>query len=120
MGETFHFDTPADRDAVCPLHIDCALDRAALHAIACKRMHKDRYIIILHNMLRNLKGVEAGGTATAEPSRAALMTFLPISSVLLFYAMLSRRLLLLLRNKQRLRSMSASSRLSNRAPIAMR
>ena len=28
MGETFHFDAPADRDAVCPMHVDCALDRA--------------------------------------------------------------------------------------------
>ena len=35
MGETFHFNAPADRDALCPLHIDCVLDRAALHAIAC-------------------------------------------------------------------------------------
>ena len=47
-----NFDAPADRDAVCPMHIDCALYRAGLHAIACKRMHKDRYV--LHNQLRDL------------------------------------------------------------------
>ena len=71
MGETFHFDAPADHDTVYPLHINCALDHTALHAIDCKYvyMHKDRYSYILHNQLRDLwkrKGVEAGDIVTTE------------------------------------------------------
>ena len=123
MGETFHFDAPVDREAVCPMHIDCALDRAGLHAIACKRMHKDHYV--LHNRLRDLwkrKGVEAGGIVTFEPCTDDILpgTFLQTNSSLLSYTMLSRKLPRRPLNKQRLKSTSSSNKQPNRAPTATR
>ena len=57
------------------MHIDCVLDRAGLHAIAFKRMNKDRYV--LHNRLRDLwkrKGVKAGDIGTTEPCTDDILT----------------------------------------------
>ena len=88
---------------------DCALDRAGLHAIACKRMHTYRYV--LHNQLCDLwkrKGVEAGGIATIEPCTDDVLAN-QFGPAIRIYAMLSRKLPLRLPNKRRLRFMSSSN-----------